>query len=360
MTDPEELLPSAFERMAREAPHQPDLALIARQGVRRRRRTRARTGAATLVAASVAVGAIALQRDDDLVMAASGAAATGTCRSKVSTAPLPAWAQKQADAASRRWKGSGQPAGTRPPHVFSAEGDFVAIMAPGRVLRSPSRDGMSDLVQFAARRTPDGEVMLTVRRNGTGPVIPGYSGPLYQPDGKMPLSPQEPGCYRFVFTWDGITRSVDLQWQPGPRWAAADLPRPDLDLVNREGDKAQNKLPGGGYQPPPGRGLSTQYQWVKSTRAAVIRTLGAFDRADSRGGASPSDAAGTPSTDPGQVVYVVQIPYNENDQADILSLHVVVTIGPGGRPETVVTRPGTRWTDLSPLGTPHLDDQSPP
>ncbi len=225
----------------------------------------------------------------------------------MSTAALPAWAQVKADAASKRWKGSGEPAGTHPPHVVSAEGDFMAIMAPGRTMRAPSRDAVAEGIQFVARQTLRATAAFVVRRDGTGPVMAALGGTyaLNDPAAKAALSPPAPGCYRFVFTWNGLTRSVDLVWQPGPAWSAATLPRQVGDAVTQVAEVAQNKLPGGGYQPPPGKILSPQYQWVRSNRGTVDRAFGALDPLPGDPGTDRRGTA-TSAEKSLQVVYVVQ------------------------------------------------------
>ena len=115
------------------------------------------------------------------------------------------------DAASKRWKGSGEPAGTHPPDVVSAEGAFMAIMAPGRTMRAPSRDAVAEEIQFVGRQTLRTTAAFVVRRDGTGPVMAALGGTyaLNDPAAKAALSPPAPGCYPFVFTWNGLTRSVD-------------------------------------------------------------------------------------------------------------------------------------------------------
>jgi hypothetical protein len=349
MNDLEDLLPAALHRAAGNAPHRPDLALVARRGLRRRRLRRAGTAVGALAAASVVVGAAVavVTRDDGLLMAGAGAAATGACRSTVSRDPLPEWARASADAASERWRGSGQPAGTRPPHVLSAEGDFMAILPPGRTLHAPSRDAMADMIQFVARRTPDGPAKLVVRRDGTGQAVAAIADDydLNDVTTKAPIGMDEPGCYRFVFTWDGLTRSIDLQWQAGPDWSSAKLPPAIQDAVTRHTKD---------HRPPPGGGLGSVYQWVRSTRGTVTRTLG--PDADPIA-ARPSASTGTtPAPDPDQAVYVVQVTYGENDQADIRGLRVVVAVDDDGTPSDVVGRSDTPWTDLSRLGTPHVQD----
>jgi hypothetical protein len=282
-------------------------------------------------------------------MAGAGSRATGPCSAKVSTDRLPQWAQEQADAASKRWKGSGQPAGTNPPHAVSAEGDFMAIMAPGRTLRAPARDGVADMIQFIARRPPAAKVTLEVRRNGTAKPLQALSdGYLRQPDDKLPIGMDKPGCYRFTFTWEGFTRSVDLQWLPGPHWSAGKLPAAVNAAVTLESDLAQNKQPGGGYQPPPGEDLSPYTQWVRSTRSKVTKVLGPL----------PTSASDGKPDDPAQIVYVAQIPYDENDQADIRGLVVVVGLTSDGHTQTLSARREVAWFDLSLLGTPHIHDQT--
>jgi hypothetical protein len=200
MNDLEDQLTGAFERLAEQAPHHPDLAgTTRRRGRRRRMNTVAAVAAASL--AAVVTGLLAApnspfhgsRHDSDIAVAPSP-----PCRSAVTHGVLPEWARG----------GFSDP---RPvmPFVTSASGNVVGILF-GDPLSSPPRPDIANKVLWVWHDLPADTTTLhaSARLNGTGPVVttglPSPLGPSY-------VDLPAPGCWRLSLTWAGGSDTIDLQ-----------------------------------------------------------------------------------------------------------------------------------------------------
>ncbi|HYJ74340.1 MAG TPA: hypothetical protein VEV65_02025 [Kineosporiaceae bacterium] len=191
MTDLDQLLAEAFDDLAAQAPHDPQLASSVRARVRRRRLGGGAT-LASVAAAVVAVVAVVEARPDP-GRASSAVPGTSVCRSTVVTGVLPQWARG----------GFSDPEPVMP-YVRSASGTIVAII--WEPLTGPPRDDSGDKVLWVWQR-PASDVHAVARLEGTGPAVsfvdPGVTGPSSV---RLP----SPGCWRVTITWPGGSDTIDL------------------------------------------------------------------------------------------------------------------------------------------------------
>ncbi len=201
MNDLDDQLAGAFERLAEQAPHHPDLAGTT---IRRARRRRANTAVA-LLAASVAAGVsgfLVLPNGSSGGRPAGGTsiavAPASPCHSEITRAVLPEWARG----------GFSDP---RPvmPFVTSADGNVVAILFSDQ-LSSPSRADVFNKVLWVWHTLPADPTALHIsaRLNGTGPAV---TAGLPTPLGPSYVDLPTPGCWRVSFSWPGGSDSIDLQ-----------------------------------------------------------------------------------------------------------------------------------------------------
>jgi hypothetical protein len=191
MTDLDQLLAEAFDDLAAQAPHDPQLASSVRARVRRRR-LGGGAALASVAAAAVAVVAVVEARPD-AGRASSAVPGTSVCRSTVVTGVLPQWARG----------GFSDPQPVMP-YVRSASGTIVAII--WEPLTGPPRDDSGDKVLWVWQR-PASDVHAVARLEGTGPAVsfvdPGVTGPSSV---RLP----SPGCWRVTITWPGGSDTIDL------------------------------------------------------------------------------------------------------------------------------------------------------
>ena len=191
----------ALERIADQAPHEPDLAGIVRTRARRRTRRRltiAAAGVAVIAIAGVGVARALPGDDDGAVTVATPPTPAKPCHSEVTRAVLPEWART----------GFSDPKPVMP-FVTSASGNLVGIMF-GDQLSSPPRQNESNKVLWVWKVMPNPmDIKATARLDGTGPATTqGLPTPLAGPSYvDLPAV----GCWRLDLTWPGGSDSVDLQ-----------------------------------------------------------------------------------------------------------------------------------------------------
>jgi hypothetical protein len=194
----DEHLTGAFEQLAEDAPHRPDLADRVRHQARRQRLiTRAGLAAGT-VAVAVA-GLLVWPHDAKAPDVAIGTPAT--CRSVINREALPEWANA----------GFSDP-GASVPFVRSTSGNVVAILL-GDELAAPPRKDVSNKVLWVWRTLPTDLTSLhaTARLNGTGPAV---TAGLPTPAGPSGVDLPSPGCWRLTLTWPGGSDTIDLRALP--------------------------------------------------------------------------------------------------------------------------------------------------
>jgi len=195
MTDLDDHLAEAFERLAERAPHHPNLAAVTRHRVRRRR---------TITSAALAAGSVAVvtgvlagvpgrspDRSDPAVPVAPA------CENAVTRGVLPSWART----------GFSEPEPVMP-FARSAGGDVVAVLF-GDQLAAPPRPDVANKVLWVWRQLPaaPADIHLTARRNGTGPVV---TAGLPSPAGPSYVDLPTPGCWRLTLSWPGGRDTIDL------------------------------------------------------------------------------------------------------------------------------------------------------
>ncbi|GAB2586239.1 hypothetical protein Aab01nite_51830 [Paractinoplanes abujensis] len=125
------------------------------------------------------------------------------CGETIRTDALPEWAR-----AGFSWDGSGTK------HVYSAEGDILAILF-GHPLSSPSAPDRSNKILWVARdQYEHGDLRIDAELAGTTTraeaKVAGGPGPSI-------IDLPRPGCWHVTLTWPGHTDSMDLTYgAPSP------------------------------------------------------------------------------------------------------------------------------------------------
>ena len=201
MNDLDDQLAGAFERLAEQAPHHPDLAGSTRRRARRRRGNTV----VGLLGASLAAGLTGLLvipggpfADHTSSGPDVGVASAPPCRSTTTRGVLPSWARG----------GFSDPKPVMP-YVSSATGNVVGILFTDR-LSSPPRADINNKVLWVWRTYPVDPTTLkvTARLDGTGPAV---TAGLPIPLGPSYVDLPSPGCWRLTLTWDGGSDTIDLQ-----------------------------------------------------------------------------------------------------------------------------------------------------
>ncbi|MDG4810317.1 hypothetical protein O7634_26490 [Micromonospora sp. WMMD1120] len=144
--------------------------------------------------------------NSDAATPSSGATASPAgCATRVETGALPDWAD------------AGFHGDTRPPHVFGAKGDIVAVLFahPLRVTRT---DGSNNKILWVARATTASSdpaapatLVITATRDGTDTTVTrevaGGPGPSI-------IDLPEAGCWRLNLRWSGHTDTINLTYAP--------------------------------------------------------------------------------------------------------------------------------------------------
>ncbi len=125
------------------------------------------------------------------------------CRSVVDDRVLPRWA-----------RGGFSEASPRPPHVFSASGQMVAILF-GYPLTSPPPRRHSNKILWVSQAATDlgSDLRISAQRiNGTKLAGPAVARMVTGGPGPSTIDVPTPGCWRLTLRWSGRTDTVDLRY----------------------------------------------------------------------------------------------------------------------------------------------------
>ncbi|WP_244236920.1 hypothetical protein [Micromonospora violae] len=137
--------------------------------------------------------------------ATTTASTPAPCAARVETGSLPDWAR------------TGFSGDARVPHVFSANGDIVAVLF-AHPLRQVREDGSNNKILWVARAdttSPDptapATLVITARLDGTDTrvirEVAGGPGPSI-------IDLPQAGCWRLDLSWSGHTDTIDLVYAP--------------------------------------------------------------------------------------------------------------------------------------------------
>ena len=204
-------LRTLFHDLARQAPHDPDLATTIRRRIRRRRATLTIPLAAasvvtvvTVVAvvAVVTVGVLNAGRTDEVAGHPDSPVAVSAC-GPLDTGPLPDWALS----------GFSDPTAT-PPFARSASGDLVAIVFGDPLRADPSAQGPQNKILWVTRTPPQASDQLTItaQRENSDQVT---EIDLHHPPGPSIIDVPAPGCWLMQLRWGERTDTIALRYEAG-------------------------------------------------------------------------------------------------------------------------------------------------
>ena len=150
---------------------------------------------ATAAAWGVVIGAVTLS--------ACSTPVASTCHSRVSSGPVPAWAN------------TGFSPGATVPHVVGDEGNIVAVLFSQPLISTSDGSPPQNKVLLVAKEVPHGPTPVTIeaRLSGSDVVVE-----RQRPDGPGPgvLDLPQPGCWNLTLHWDGKTDTLALDYQLVP------------------------------------------------------------------------------------------------------------------------------------------------
>ncbi|HEY7815236.1 MAG TPA: hypothetical protein VIC62_18455, partial [Nakamurella sp.] len=213
MTDLEDVLPAALDRLGSRADHASRLAEDVRHAARRRRLMRAGPIAAVVaVCAVVAVVWATLAGSSPTPTPASGGssgvgASTSACR-PLQTGPLPTWARDGF---------SGDGSGT--PYALSSSGAVAAIVFGNPLTAPPAADHNNKILWVInggvpVPPDPPGEsvsqnLVITAHLEHTDVTTTVDTGAA---PGPSIVDLPQPGCWHLDLAWGGRSDTIDLEW----------------------------------------------------------------------------------------------------------------------------------------------------